>query len=98
MVWYFGAVVACLLGMATKEVAASSITDTSCLVGPARKTASMPAAMHLLIRTKSECPPPRGQEVKAVGGLPLPDVQGSVCGGRQVDGASCPLGPSRLVA
>ena len=34
---------------------------------------------------------------KAVGRFSLPDVEGSVCGGRQVDGPSCPLCACRLV-
>jgi hypothetical protein len=35
---------------------------------------------------------------EAVGGLSLPDVEGAVCCGGEVDGTSCSLGTRRLVA
>ncbi len=36
-------------------------------------------------------------ESEAVGGVSLPDVEGPVCGGGQVDGPSCSLAAGRLV-
>jgi hypothetical protein len=37
------------------------------------------------------------RDPQAVGRISLPDVEGSMCGGRQVDGSSCPLGASRPI-
>jgi hypothetical protein len=36
-------------------------------------------------------------DTEAVGGFSLPDVEGSVCGGREVDGSSCSLAACSLV-
>jgi hypothetical protein len=42
--------------------------------------------------------PRHARDTEAVGGFPLPDVEGSVGGGREIDGATCPLDPCRLLA
>lgn len=42
--------------------------------------------------------PGNAGDAEAVGRFSLPDVEGSVCGGRQIDGPPDPLGAPRRVA
>ena len=42
--------------------------------------------------------PGHAGDPQPIGRFSLPDVEGSVCGSRQVDGPSCPLGACPLVA
>ena len=42
--------------------------------------------------------PGHARDTEAVCGFPLPDVEGSVGAGREVDGATCPLDPCLLLA